>query len=1078
MKTILFLFSFLFIVTSQISAQISARMMRTPDVSKTQIAFSYGGDIWVVSKKGGIAHKLSSPKGIEAFPKFSPDGSKIAFSGNYNGNIDIYVIPNLGGKPIRITNHPSRDLMLDWYPDGKSILFASSRESGRQRYDQLYKINLGQVLPEKLPVPYGEFGAISPDNNYLAYTPRTRLFRTWKRYRGGMATDIWLFNLKNYSSENITSNAANDELPMWHNNKIYFLSDQGPAERFNIWVYNLSDKTSRQVTFFKEYDIHFPSIGTDDIVFEAAGNLYLLNLKTEKYSEVNITVTTDEITRLPYKKNVKKYIQNSTISPDGNRVIFEARGDIFSVPAKEGVVKNITNTSGIAERFPAWSPDGKSVAFWSDKSGEYELYVKQLNNPVNESRLSNLGKGFKYHLYWSPDSKRLVFVDNAMNIKVFNIAEKKAVFIDKGRFMYEGNLENFKVGWSPDSKWVTYSRGLDNQHDAIFIYDVLNRQTHQVTSGFYSSHSPVFDPEGKYLYYLTDRNFRPVYSSVDNTFSYPNSTKIAAVPLTTEIMSPLAPKNDTVKVEINQKKDKKDGKEGKEKSKKVKVKIDFNNFEQRALILPPKAGNYGNLTAVSGKIIYLKYPNSGSTVKDKAIKYFDFKKREEKTIVPNADSYQISSDGKKLLFKKSKSYFIVDVKPDQKAEKSVPTDQLEMTINPLAEWEQIFNDAWRFERDFFYDPNMHGVDWDKMKVEYGKLVKGVVIRNDLNYILGELIGELSSSHTYRFGGDQQHAKSKNIGLLGIDWSIENGKFRIAKIINDAKWDSNVRSPLKQDGLNVKSGDYILAVNDVPLSVNKSPYSYFEGLADKTIELTINNKPTLKNSRKILVKPIKSESRLRNLAWIESNRKLVEEKTKGEIGYIYVPNTGVEGQNELQRQFLAQTDKKGLIVDERFNSGGQIPDRFIEILNRKPLAFWAVRDGRNWKWPPNAVFGPKVMLINGWSGSGGDAFPDYFRKAGLGPLIGQRTWGGLIGISGAPAFVDGGAVTVPTFRMYNMDGTWFKEGHGVDPDIKVIDDPTLMANGHDPQLEAGIKEVMKLLKTKGSIQPKQPPYQKR
>lgn len=1076
MKILLNLFIFLFIVVSQISAQVSARMMRTPDVSKTQISFSYGGNIWVVSKKGGIAHKLSSPKGIEAFPKFSPDGSKIAFSGNYNGNTDIYVIPSLGGKPVRVTNHPSRDLMLDWYPDGKSILFASSRESGRQRFDQLYKITLGEVLPVKLPVPYGEFASISPDENQLAYTPRTRLFRTWKRYRGGMATDIWLFNLKNYSSENITNNAANDELPMWHGNKVYFLSDKGPDERFNIWVYKLSDKTSRQITHFKDYDIHFPSIGPEDIVFEAAGNLYLLNLNTEKYKQVNVTVTTDEITRLPYKKNVMKYIQNSTLSPAGNRVIFEARGDIFSIPAKEGVVKDLTNTSGIAERFPAWSPDGKSVAYWSDRSGEYELYIKNLNKPGDEKKLSSLGKGFKYHLYWSPDSKQLVFVDNAMNIKIFNVVKKTVATIDKGLFMYEGNLENFKVGWSPDSKWVTYSRGLDNQHDAVFIYNVAHKKTHQVTTGFYSSRSPVFDPEGKYLYYLTDRKFRPVYSSVDNTFSYPNSTEITAVPLTKEIKSPLAPKNDTVKVV--DKKNKKDDKKEKVKSEKVKVKIDFDNFEQREVVLPPKAGNYGNLTAISGKIIYIKYPNSGSTVKNKSIKYFDFKEREEKTIIPNADSYQISSNGKKLLIKKKGSYFIVDAKPDQKAKKSVPTNQLQMTINPPDEWKQIFNDAWRFERDFFYDPNMHGVDWDEMKVEYGKLVKDVVIRNDLNFILGELIGELSSSHTYRFGGDQEKAKSRNIGLLGIDWSIENGKFKIGKIINDAKWDSDVRSPLKQSGLNVKEGDYILAVNGVSLSVNKSPYSYFEGLAGKTIELTVNDKPSFDNSRKILVKPIKSESRLRNLAWIESNRKLVDEKTDGKIGYIYVPNTGVEGQNELERQFLAQTDKKGLIIDERFNSGGQIPDRFIEILNRKPLAFWAVRDGRNWKWPPNAVFGPKVMLINGWSGSGGDAFPDYFRKTGLGPLIGQRTWGGLIGISGAPSFIDGGIVTVPTFRMYNTDGTWFKEGHGVDPDIKVIDDPTLMAKGHDPQLEAGIKEVMQLLKKQGNIQPKQPPYQKR
>ena len=1059
--------------------QVDARMLQYPDVSKTQITFYYGGDLWVVSKEGGIANKLTNAKGEEVLPRFSPDGSQIAFSGNYNGNIDIYVIPSMGGIAKRVTHHGMFDRMDDWYPDGSKIIYASSMESGKQRFNQFYAVSPNGGMPEKLPVPYAEFGSISPDGKLLAYTPITTSFRTWKRYRGGMAPDIWIFNLETKASENITNDPANDEFPMWHGNTIYFLSDRNAEKRSNIYAYDVNTKQIRQVTDFKDYDTHFPSIGPDDIVFENGGNLYLLDLATEKYHEVKIDVVTDQSTLIPQSEPISKLIQNFELSPDGKRGIFEARGEVFSVPAENGPVIDLTNTSGYAERYPAWSPNGKYIAYWSDRSGEYELTVKDRENYGTEKKLTSFGPGYRYRIFWSPDSKQMAFIDKGMQIYIYNMDKDKIIKVDKEKNMYEGNLENFTVSWSPDSRWLAYQKDTDNNHTAITFFDTKEEKNYQVTSGYYSDMSPVFDPEGKYFFFLTNRSFRPIYSDIDNTFIYPNSTNIAAVSLDKDTLSPMAPKNDSVTVKKDEEIKKDDKEKKKEEKKETKeTSITLDGFEERVVILPPEAGNYGNLSALKGKVIYLKMPSSGSQDQKRSVVYYDLDKREEKTIAADINNYALSADGNKLIVSKDNSYFVIDPAPDQKLEKRMPTDQMEMTINPREEWKQIFNDAWRFERDLFYDPNMHGVDWNAMHEHYGKLLDYAITRWDVNYVIGELISELNSSHTYRGGGDIEQAPDRPVGYLGIDWQLDNRAYKIKKIIKGAPWDNEVRSPLDAPGLNIKEGDYILAVNGIPIDITKDPWAAFEGLAGETVELTVNSKPEMEGSHKIVVETLKDETRLRNLAWIEANRVYVDKKTNGKIGYIYVPDTGINGQTELERQFNAQFNKDGLIIDERFNNGGQIPDRFIELLNRKPLAFFAVRDGINWQWPPVANFGPKVMLINGWSGSGGDAFPDFFRKAGLGPLIGLRTWGGLIGISGAPALIDGGSITVPTFRQYNPDGTWFLEGHGVDPDITIVDDPTQLANGTDPQLEKGVETVTDMLKKNPPVHPKQPAYQNR
>ncbi len=1077
------------LISVTINAQVDARLFRYADVSKTHIAFVYAGDIWIVPKDGGQASRLSSPAGEEVMPKFSPDGQTLAFSANYDGSLDVYTMPYNGGLPHRVTWRGC--VVTEWTPNGESILFTTSRESGKQRFDRLFIVNKEGGLAKPLPLAYAESGSLSPDGKQLAFTDKSRLNRTWKRYRGGMAPDIYVMNLDDYSTINITNNDASDELPMWRGNKIYYLSDNGAEERYNIWVYDTQSKETKQLTEFKDFDVHFPSIGPDDMVFEAGGELYLMNLTSGNYKVVNIELVTDQLAEMPKTEKVENYLQHAFISPEGNRVLAEARGDVYSLPAEKGFVLNLTKSSGSAERYPAWSPDGKTLAYWSDASGEYELTLNDVEKGTTKT-VTKLGAGFRYNIYWSPDSKKIVFVDQTMNINLCDVASGNVKIIDKGLWMTHGPLENFKASWSSDSRFVSWDRGAENRNNMIFIYDVENSQKHQITSDFYSNYSPVFDPEGKYLYLLTNRSMSPEYSDFDNTFVYVNSTMIAAISLKKDTPSPIEPENDKDAVKDDKKDDQKkdenksdkkekdkkkeNGDDDKTKTEEKKVEIDFDGLEDRLVLLPIDAGNYTDLTATKGKIIYRVLPGGqgGKT----PVVYWDLKDRKQKTIIDDADGYQLSSNGEKMLVATNRKLSVISVSENQKAEKFVPLQEMEMTIQPKAEWKQIFTDAWRLERDYFYDKSMHGVDWKAMKEKYGKLLEQAATREDVNFIIGELIGEMNSSHTYKSGGDLERAKSRNVGYLGIDWKVNNGAYQIAHILSGATWDAEVRSPLAEPGIDVQEGDYVLEVNGTPLSVQDEPAAAFQGLGGKTVELTVSKTASKTDAKKVVVKLLSSENRLRNLEWIETKRKRVEEATDGKVGYIYVPSTGVDGQDELARQFYAQWNKEGLIIDERFNNGGQIPDRFIEMLNRKAIAYWAVRDGHDWQSPTVAHFGPQVMLINGWSGSGGDAFPDFFRKSKLGPLIGSRTWGGLIGYSGLPNLIDGGSVTAPSFRMYNPDGSWFKEGHGVDPDILVPENFQELAKGVDNQLEKAIEVVKDELQKNPVKWPQHPPYEKR
>ena len=1071
------------------AAAIDARMLRHPDVSQSQITFIYAGDIWLVEKGGGTARRLSSPPGEESFPRFSPDGSQIAFSGNYDGNQDVYVVPTQGGLPQRITHHPAADRLIDWYPDGESLLYASGMKSGSQRFSQLYRTTSTGGLPSRLPLAYGEFAALSENATQLVFQTMTREFRTWKRYRGGMAPDLWLFDLEDSSSRRLTDNDANDSLPMWHGSTIYFLSDRDKRKRANLWALDLNGGEPRQVTSFEDHDVHFPSIGPSDIVFEAGGRMYLLDLDGEAVSEVAVQVIGDRRSLRPRQVRAGDLIQNADISPHGKRAVFEARGEVFTVPAEHGVIRNLSRSSGFAERSPSWSPDGKTIAYFSDRSGEYELTLRAADGSGVERRVTSLGPGFRYFPYWSPDSQKIAFIDQSFAVRIWDLESESLADVDAALRWSHGPLSAFEVSWSADSRWMTYHRDLENGNNAVFLYDTENGRRHQVTSGFYSSSRPVFDPDGEYLYFVSQRHFEPSYSSVDEGWAYANSARLMAVPLRKDVPSPLAPRNDVEESDDDSDSDSdsdsdgsdEEGEEGEEAEKDdddagdsdadsdsdedvESVEIDVEGLERRAVVLPPDAGRYRNLRAVSGKLLYLEAPRTGSDGGDSSVRMWDLEDREEKTVLSKADGFRVSVDGKKILAAEGDDFAIVDVAAEQKMDKKLRTGDLEMTLDPRAEWRQMFNDVWRLERDYFYDPSLHGVKWKKLRRHYGELLDAAETRWDVNHVIGELIAELNASHAYRGGGDAESSLERGVGLLGADFELDDGAYRIKAIVEGAAWDNEVRSPLLDATGEVNVGDYLLAVNGEPIDTSRDPWAALQGQAGKTVLLSVNDRPILEGAREVLVETLRSEVRLRNLAWIESNRRRVEEATDGWVGYIYVPNTGVPGQNELVRQFQGQLDKEGLIIDERFNSGGQIPDRFIELLSRKHTGFITTRHGLDQGSSFTARTGPMVMLINHWAGSGGDLFPYLFRQAELGPLIGTRTWGGLIGISGTPALIDGGGVTVPSFGFYDPEGNWLIEGHGVEPDIEVIDDPALTTNGGDPQLDRAIQEVLRALET--------------
>ncbi len=1064
-------------------SQINAKLMRYVDVSETQICFVYGGDIWVVDKNGGTATQLTNSPGEESYPKFSPDGQEIAFTARYRGNPDVYVMPVTGGVPVRLTYGSHADRMVEWHPSGDKILFASRRETGipSGRVNQLFLIPKTGGMPEKLPIPYGEIATYSADGKQLAYITKITETYPFKRYRGGLTSEVILFDLETNTAKNITNNEANDGKPTWGGDKIYFLSDRADDLRLNVWSYDLGSESINQVTQFKDFDITYLSAGPKDLVFEVGGALHLMDLATEESKEIEVAVISDLTLEMSRRLEVDKQIRGMTASPGASRIVFEARGELFNVPVKEGFVQNITSTSGAYDHSPTWSPNGDHVAYWSDRSGEYEIHVQSMRTEQAARKITSRNKGYGYTLYWSPDSKKLAFIDEKNDISIVDVATGTVEVADNYEWNYgHGGRYGFPISWSHDSKLLAYSIGAENGNEAIFIYDLNSKQARQVTSGFYNDSSPIFSADGKYLFFLTDRNFSAVYSDMqDGTWIYPNATQLAAISLSQESPYLLRAKNDELKAAEKEKpaedNDKKKGKKDDSKEEAPKpIKVEWNGLESRLVILPAKPGNLANLMAFEGKVVYRRFPNSGSGGGAPELSFYDLKEREEKSIMAKVNGVVKTADGESLLVRSGPRFGIIKPAPDQKIKDAIPTSGLVMELNPREEWRQIFQDTWRRHRDFFYDEGMQQVDWNALRTQYGELVEDARSRWDVSFLQSNLAAELSAGHTYTFGGDNETVENVSTGYLGIDWAMDDKGYKIKRIVKPADWDAENRSPFDRPGVGVSEGDYIHSVNGISLPLNKEPYAAFEGLNGKTVVLKVSKNGNTSDAKDVVVTCLTGaqEGNIRYLDWIEKNRLRVEELSGGKLGYVYMTNTGGRGQLDLVKMYYGQLDKEGFIIDERFNGGGQLADRFLELMTRPVIYNLYWRHGKSHTFPVRTNTGPMGMLINGWAGSGGDGLPWAFRELNAGPIVGERTIGILVGPATGHQLIDGGGITVPGARLYFNDGTWFDEGVGVRPDIAVWDDPNILLQGRDPQMERVVEEVLKLLE--GNVGPTPPP----
>ncbi|MCA9286995.1 MAG: PD40 domain-containing protein [Phycisphaerales bacterium] len=1103
-----------------------AGMLRFPDVSATHIVFVYANDLWTVPRAGGVATPLASPDGAELFPRFSPDGQTIAFLGSYDAGRDIYTIPVDGGLPFRVTHHPAAESTVDWTPDAQ-LVFTSNGLAGQARASEIFTVPATGGLPTRLPIPTGSNPALSADG-WIAYTNVNRDFRTWKRYRGGLASDIWLFNPRTGASRQATDFEGTDTIPMWHNGMLYYLSDAGPEHRLNIWRFDPRSGQRTQITTFADNDVKFPAIGpgernAGEIVFQHGPDLMLLDLASGRSRTVEVTIPGAQPRLRPQTFDAAERIDGWSISPNARRVVVEARGDIWTLPAEEGSPRNLTRSAGNADRNPAWSPDGRWIAYASDASGEYQVVITQ-SDGRGESRTVDVGAGhFIFGITWSPDSERLTFTDQAGNLFLHDVETGTTSTII--REPWAGAIV---PSWSHDSSWLAFTMQESQATSAIYLHEIATATTTRVTSGMFGASSPAFDRKGNFLYYVTGMDFNsPTYEDVGTSWVYTQTSRIAMVPLRDDVESPFAATSDEETwndedADSEEDAESNDGVEAHEHPEghadahgdgheaeaagdadgedetddnddDDSLRIDLDGFEARAILLPVDRGIIGNLAVTkSGALLFTRRSPRGIEGEPSIRLYnaleTDDDKRKEETVATGVGGFELAADAEHLLVNRSGRTYIIEARPNQKFESAVPTGGMNVTIDPREEWAGVYRDAWRRQRDYFYDPTMHGVDWNAVYEQYAAMLPDCASRDDVGFVISEMISELNVGHAYyRSGPTSEGAPGANVAMLGCDFDLGSqdvggrtvSAYRITSILRAGAWDIDARSPLDQPGLDVAEGDFLLEVNGMPVDTSKDPWAAFEGLAGQTITLTISSRPVVDDdARRIVVDTMRSDSGLRYRAWVEQRRQYVAERTDGQVAYIHVPDTGVNGQNNLVRQYFGQIHMPAMIVDERWNGGGQIPTRFIELLNRPATNYWARRDGHDWPWPPDAHFGPKAMLINGPSGSGGDAFPWYFRQAGLGPLVGTRTWGGLVGITGVPGLIDGASVSVPTFAFYESDGTWGIEGHGVDPDYVVSDDPALWQNGRDPQLDKAIELMLEAIRTRPYTPPQRPAYPNR
>jgi tricorn protease len=1063
-------------------------LLQTPTVSKTQIAFAWGGDIWIVGREGGDARRLVTGTGLESGPFFSPDGSWVTYTADYDGNQDVYVVPASGGEPHRLTYHPGPDVAVGWTPDGKQVLFRSHRESFSDP-SQLFTVPVEGGFPTRLPLPMGETGAYSPDGTRLAYVPNFQWEPFWKRYRGGQTTPVWIANLSDSSIEKVPRENSNDSDPMWVGDTIYFLSDRNGPE--TLFAYDLKTKQVREVIPNHAFDIVSASAGPGAIVYEQFGTLHLLDLKTDKEKEVRVRVAGDMPQILPHFEKIdNKQIRHARISPSGVRAAFEAHGEIFTVPAEKGDIRDLTRTTDAAERDPAWSPDGKSVAYFSDASGEYELYIRSQSG-LGEPQKIDLGNppSFFYSPTWSPDSKKIAYFDKRLNLWYVSLDHPTPVRVDTDRF--DSPLFEFDPAWSPDSRWLTYTKQLENHLHAVFVYSLETSKSTQITDGMSDALYAQFDESGKYLYFTASTDMGLTTGWLDMTSeAHPVTRSVYVVVLRKDLPSPIAPESDEEKPEAAAKAEKEppstsesESAEEKTKTEKpkepVKVEIDFENIDQRVLALPIPPQNYRGLTAGKEGVIYLLEGPQVDVERGRpkvTVQRFDLKKRKTEKIVDGVSDFDLSANGAKMLYQQGEKWFIAAAdKPPKPGEGTLKLDAWEVYVNPRQEWKQMYHEAWRIERDFFYDPHNHGLDLQQAERVFAPYLDGITCRADLTYLFEEMLSYMSVGHMFVRGGTQPEIKKVTVGLLGADYKIENGRYRFAHVYNGENWNPQLHAPLTQPGVNVKEGEYLLAVNGRELKGSDNIYSFFQETAGKQVVLKVGPTPDGKDSREVTVVPVESEAALRNLAWIEGNRRKVDEMTGGRVAYVYLPNTAGGGFTNFNRYYFAQVGKEAAVIDERFNHGGQLADYVIDYLRRPVMNRVASRQGEDYSEPVESIYGPKVMIINQFSGSGGDAMPWYFRKSGIGPLVGMKTWGGLVGISGYPTLMDGGTVTAPRWAIYGLKGQWEVENHGIAPDIEVDMNPKLWREGHWPQLEKAVETVMEMLKKNPPEHYARPPY---
>lgn len=1067
-KMLLPIVAVLVLLTAAYAQSGEARLMRFPDINQNLIVFVYAGDIWSVDAGGGEARRLTSHSGMEIFPKISPDGQWIAFSGEYCGNRQIFVIPSGGGNPRQLTFYNSVGVMpprggfdhvvLDWTADSKNILIRAARTPFGDRNGKYFLVSLDGGLEKPLPIVNGGFAVFSPDNRKLCFTPVDREFRTWKRYKGGRASDLWIYDLDKNISERLTDFPGTDHLPTWFGDHVYFASDRDL--KLNIYQYNLKSKILKQLTRHADFDCMWPSGKNGQIVYENGGYLYKLNLQSGKEEKVPVSIRFDNPNTVPYYKNVQDFVQSFDLSPTAKRALISARGDIFSVPAENGPIYNLTASQGIREIFPRWSPDGKFISYISDESGEYEIYLRENKKGSTPRRLTGGSTAWKYDPEWSPDGKYLLFFDRTLQLQMVEVESGKGTII-----AHADRNEIRSYSFSPDSKWVAYEKEGANGLGAIWLYHLETAQNRQLTDASFQDGSPVFSTDGKYIYFLSDRDFNLSFSSFEFNYLYNKSTRIYALALKADTPKLFPEKNDLetvkepekAKEKENGKKDDKDKTEEKSAATEpVRVEVDWEGANARITAFPLKPGNYGNLLAVGGAILYI---SEGS------LRKYSIEERKDEEIMDKVAQAVLSADGKMMLYRSGKDFGIAKLTPGQKAGAGkLKLDDMVMKIDPRKEWAQIYTDGWRIFRDYFYVGNLHGVDWKGIRERYSPLVPHIGHRADLDYILGEIIAETNTGHAYVNWGDFERVKRLDTGLLGADLVADtaSGRYRIARIYPGENWEESRRSPFTEQGVQVKEGDYLLAIDGIDLDLARNPYELLENKAGKAVEITVHSKPETAGARTYTVRPIPSELELFYLNWVNERRAMVDRLSGGRIGYIHVPNTAVEGNRELHRGLYTYHEKEALIIDDRYNGGGFIPDVMADLLDRKTLSYWQRNGLAPMKTPGIAHDGPKVMLTNGYSSSGGDAFPYYFRKKGLGKLIGTRTWGGLVGISGNAGLVDGGYISVPRFGIYDEKEQWIIEGIGVSPDIEVVDRPEQMVKGSDACIEKAVEVLLQQL----------------